>query len=49
MICSIELEEEGKLGFGFTPADDLEEIDIGPGDRPHPTYISKKLEQEAKD
>ena len=48
MICSFELEEDGKLGFGFTPADDLEEVDIGLGDRPRPTYISKKLELEAK-
>ena len=48
MICSSELAEDSKLGFGFTPVDDLEEIDIGPGDRPRPTYISKKLEHEAK-
>jgi len=48
MICSSELEEDDKLGFGFTPADELAEIDIGPGDRPRPTYISKKLEPEAK-
>ena len=24
-------EDDGKLGFGFTSADDLEEVDIGPG------------------
>ena len=48
MICSSELEEDGMLGFGFTTADDLEEVDIGPGDHPRPTYISKKLEHEAK-
>jgi hypothetical protein len=30
-ICS---KEEGKLGYGFTSADELEEIDIGPGDKP---------------
>ena len=48
MICSTELAEDGKFGFGFTPADDLEEIDIGPGDHPRPTYISKKLEHGAK-
>ena len=47
-ICTTELAEEGKLGCGFTPVDDLEEIDIGPGDRPRPTYVSKKLELEAK-
>ncbi|KAK1611681.1 hypothetical protein QYE76_035354 [Lolium multiflorum] len=34
---------DGKLGYGFTSADELEEIDIGPGDKPRPTFISKKL------
>ena len=24
--------DDGKLGYGFTSADDLEEVDIGPGD-----------------
>jgi hypothetical protein len=42
-VCSIDLTEDGKLGYGFTPADELEEIDIGPGDKPRPTFISKKL------
>jgi hypothetical protein len=42
-ICSIDLTEDGKLGYGFTSADELEEIDIGPGDKPRPTFISKKL------
>jgi hypothetical protein len=41
--CSIDLTEEGKLGYGFTSADELEEIDIGPGDKPRPTFISRKL------
>ena len=27
------LEDEGKLGHGFTSADALEEVDIGDGDR----------------
>ena len=31
----------GKLGHGFTSADELEEVDIGPGDRPSPMCISK--------
>ncbi|KAK1633081.1 hypothetical protein QYE76_007396 [Lolium multiflorum] len=35
---------DGKLGYGFTSADELEEIDIGPGDKPRPTFISKKLD-----
>jgi hypothetical protein len=42
-VCSIDLPEDGKLGYGFTSADELEEIDIGPGDKPRPTFISKKL------
>jgi hypothetical protein len=42
-ICSVDLTEEGKLGYGFTSADELEEIDIGPGDKPRPTFISRKL------
>jgi hypothetical protein len=42
-IYSIDLTKDGKLGYGFTSADELEEIDIGPGDKPRPTFISKKL------
>ncbi|KAK1603913.1 hypothetical protein QYE76_027586 [Lolium multiflorum] len=34
---------DGKLGYGFTSADELEEVDIGPGDKPRPTF-SKKLD-----
>jgi hypothetical protein len=36
--------DDGKLGQGFTSADDLVEIDIGNGDRPRPTFISAKLD-----
>ena len=39
---------DGKLGPDFTSADELEEIDIGPGDRPRPTYVSAKLDSEYK-
>ena len=39
---------DGKLGYGFTSADELEEIDIGSRDRPRPTYISTKLDLEYK-
>ena len=39
---------DGVLGRGFTSADELEEIDIGPGDRPRPTYVSTKLDPEYK-
>ena len=37
---------DSKLGHGFTLADELEEIDIGPEDRPRPTYVSAKFDPE---
>jgi hypothetical protein len=42
-ICS-DLADDEKLGYGFTSANDLEEVDIDPGDKPRPTFISKKLD-----
>ena len=39
---------DGKLGHGFTSADELEEVDIGSGDRPRSTYVSAKLDPEYK-
>ena len=39
---------DGKLGHGFTSADELEEVDIGSGDRPRPTYVSAKLDPKYK-
>ena len=33
---------------GFTSAGGLRDIDIGPGDRPRPTYVSAKLDLEYK-
>jgi hypothetical protein len=39
----IDLTDDVKLGYGFTSADELEEVDIGPGDKPRPIFISKKL------
>ena len=39
---------DGKLGHGFMPADELEEIDIGSGDRPRLMYVSAKLDPEYK-
>jgi hypothetical protein len=42
-ICS-DLADDGKLGYGFTSADELEEVDIGPGDKPQPTFVSRKLD-----
>jgi ribonuclease HI len=41
--------DEGKLGYGFTSTDELEEIDIGPGHKPRPTFISKKLNPELRE
>jgi hypothetical protein len=41
--------DEGKLGYGFTSADELEEVNIGPGDKPRPTFISKKLNPELRE
>jgi hypothetical protein len=35
---------DGKLGCGFMSADKLEEIDIGDGDKPRPTFISANLD-----
>ena len=40
----VDLLDGGKIGYGFTSADDLEEVDIGPGDKLRPTFISKKLD-----
>ena len=40
--------DDGKLGQGFTSADDLVEVDIGDGDRPRPTFISAKLDSKYK-
>ena len=39
---------DGKLGHAFTSADELEEVDIGPEDRPRPMYVSAKLDPEYK-
>ena len=42
------LEEDGKLGHGFTSANKLEKIDLGDGSKPRPTFISAKLGPEYK-
>jgi hypothetical protein len=39
---------DGKLGHGFTSTDELEEVDIGYGDRLRPTYVSAQLDPEYK-
>ena len=30
---AVGFSDDGKLGYGFTSADDLEEVDIGPGEQ----------------
>jgi hypothetical protein len=42
-VYSVDLTDDGKLGYGFTSADELEEADIGPGNKPRPTFVSKKF------
>jgi hypothetical protein len=42
-ICS-DLADDRKLGYGSTLADELEEVDICPRDKPRPTFISKKFD-----
>jgi hypothetical protein len=39
-----DLDDLGKLGQGFTSADPLEEVDIGDGTLPRPTFVNKKLD-----
>ena len=36
----------GKPGHGFVSVGGLKEIDIGPRDKPRPTYVSAKLDPE---
>jgi hypothetical protein len=43
-----DLDELGKLGRGFSSMDDLEEIDIGDGVIPRPTYVSAHLDVNQK-
>jgi len=37
-----------KLGQGFTSADPLEEVDIGDGTIPRPTFVNKNLKADYK-
>jgi hypothetical protein len=41
-----ELDDMDKLGQGFTSADPLEEIDIGDGSIPRPTFVNKNLRRQ---
>jgi hypothetical protein len=43
-----EFRDLDKLGQGFTSADPLEEIDIGDGKTPRPTFINKTLETDPR-
>ena len=43
-----EIEDMEKLGHGFTSADPLEEVDIGDGFVPRPTFVNKNLSADYK-
>ena len=43
-----ELDELNKLGQGFTSADPLEQVDIGDGSVPRPTFVNQNLEADYK-
>jgi hypothetical protein len=43
-----EFRDLDKLGQGFTSADPLEEIDIGDGNTPRPTFVNKTLETDPR-
>ena len=43
-----ELDDMDKLGQGFTSADPLEEIDIGDGSIPRPTFVNENLRADHK-
>jgi hypothetical protein len=45
-VCTVDLQGNGKLRYRFTSADELEEVDIGPRDKPWPTFIGKRFESE---
>jgi hypothetical protein len=38
-----DFDDMDKLGLGFTSVDPLEEVDIGDGSRPRPTFVNKNL------
>jgi hypothetical protein len=44
-----DFDEVEKLGQGFSSVDTLEEIDIGDGITPWPTFINKNMSLEHKD
>jgi hypothetical protein len=44
-----DFDEVEKLGQGFSLANPLEEIDIGDGITPRPTFVNKNISLEPKD
>jgi hypothetical protein len=50
-MCEVieDFDEVDKLGQGFSLADLLEEIDIGDGITPMPTFVNKNMSLEHKD
>jgi hypothetical protein len=44
-----DFDEVEQLGHGFSSADPLEEIDIGDGITPRPTFVNKNMFLEHKD
>jgi hypothetical protein len=46
LVYTVDLQGDGKLGYGFTSTYELEEVDIGPRDKSRPTFISKRLDPE---
>jgi hypothetical protein len=43
-----DFDELDKLGQGFTLADPLEQVDIGDGSTPRPTFVYQNLEADYK-
>lgn len=43
-----DFDEVKKLGLGFTSADPLEEVDIGDGTKPRPTFVNKNMRADYK-
>nr|AAT93985.1 putative polyprotein [Oryza sativa Japonica Group] len=43
-----DFDEVEKLGQGFTLADPLEEVDIGDGTKPRPTFVNKNMRADYK-
>jgi hypothetical protein len=50
-MCEVieDFDEVGKLGQVFSSVDPLEELDIGDGITPRPTFVNKNMSLEHKD